>query len=114
MTEGGAHEGDGDNDGCREGFVIFHLVVLGLLLVFLGEIGGKLTTEDTEVELITEIYFIQKISCTCIYLSCISSVLSVSYVVHKIPYFFSGSIHSISPTSFSISKRTLAWANSRV
>ena len=35
-------------------------------------------------------------------------------VVHKIPYFFSGSIHSISPTSFSISRRTLAWANSRV
>jgi hypothetical protein len=36
------------------------------------------------------------------------SVLSVSSVVNKILQFFSGSSHSISPTSFSISTRTLA------
>ena len=42
MTEGGAHEGDGNGDGCREGFVIFHLVCWGCCLVFLGEIRRKI------------------------------------------------------------------------
>jgi hypothetical protein len=40
--------------------------------------------------------------------------LGVLSVVNKFPQFFSGSIHSISPTWLSISRRTLAWANSRV